>query len=100
MSLNEVFTFLRKKGVRDAYQVLTKFKNYEADIHIFYDEFNKLSYYNAFIRVRDTLIERGLINIDKRKGKKFVILTRKGIIVYNKLVEIEEMVKEKKTIDS
>ena len=92
MAINEVISFLKKKGFRDTFQVLTQYKNYETDKHTFYNELNKFSYYNSFFRVKDDLINKGLIKIEKNAKKKMVKLTKKGLDVYNKLVEINDLI--------
>jgi len=92
LAINEVISFLKKKGFRDTFQVLTQFKNYETDKHTFYNELNKFSYYNSFFRVKEDLIDKGLIKIEKNAKKKIVKLTKKGLDVYNKLVEINELI--------
>lgn len=92
MAINDLIGFLKKKGFRDTFQVLTQFKNYETDKHTFYNELNKFSYYNSFFRVKEDLINRGLIKIEKNNKKKMIKLTKKGLDVYNKLVEINELI--------
>ena len=83
---------LHTKGFRDTFQILVDNKGKSLDIHAFYRELNKFSYYNAFFRVKDELIDRGLINIRKNGGKKLISLTKKGTEVYNKLVEIDDII--------
>jgi len=90
--IEDLVWFLKKKGFRDTYQVLTQFKNYKTDKHTFYNELNKFSYYNSFFRVKEDLIKRGLIAIEQNKKKKYIKLTDKGLLVYNKLVEINELI--------
>jgi len=87
-----VISFLKKKGFRDTFQVLTQYKNFETDKHTFYNELNKFSYYNSFFRVKEDLIKRGLIKIEMNNKKKMIKLTKKGMDVYNKLVEINELI--------
>lgn len=85
--------FLKKKGFRDTFQVLTQFKNYKVDKHTFYNELNKFSYYNSFFRVKDDLIQKGLISIEHNANKKkYIKLTEKGLDVYNRLVQINELI--------
>ncbi len=91
--IEELVSFLKKKGFRDTLQVLTAFKNYKVDKHTFYNELNKFSYYNSYFRVKNDLIKRGLIEIDVTDGKKSIKLTEKGLTVYNKLVEINDLIK-------
>ncbi len=84
---------MKKKGFRDTFQVLSQFKDYTTDKHTFYNELNKFSYYNSFFRIKDELLEKGLITIEKNGNqKKLIKLTAKGLTVYNKLVEIDEMI--------
>ena len=92
MAINEVISFLKKKGFRDTFQVLTQYKSYETDKHTFYNELNKFSYYNSFFRVKEDLIDKDLIKIEKNGKKKMVKLTKKGLDVYNKLVEINDLI--------
>ena len=77
-------------------QVLTQSKNYKIDKHSFYNALNKFSYYNSFFRVKDELIDRGLIAIEQNNKKKYIKLTEKGQLVYTKLEEINKLVNGKK----
>jgi hypothetical protein len=95
MAIEELISFLKKKGFRDTLEVLTQFKNYKTDKHTFYNELNKFSYYNSFFRVKDDLIRRGLIAIELNDKKKYVKLTEKGLDVYNRLVEINKLINAK-----
>ena len=95
MAIEELISFLKKKGFRDTLEVLTQFKNYKTDKHTFYNELNKFSYYNSFFRVKDDLIRRGLIEIELNDKKKYVKLTDKGLDVYNRLVEINKLINAK-----
>ena len=92
MAINDVINFLKKKGFRDTFQVLTQYKDYKTDKHTFYNELNKFSYYNSFFRVKEDLIDKGLITIEKNNKKKMIKLTKKGLDVYNKLVEINDLI--------
>jgi hypothetical protein len=95
MAIEELISFLKKKGFRDTLEVLTQFKNYKTDKHTFYNELNKFSYYNSFFRVKDDLLKRGLIEIEHNDKKKYVKLTDKGLDVYNRLVEINKLINNK-----
>ena len=81
---------LKRKGFSDTFNVLMEFKNYKAELHEFYKEFNKISYYNSFNRIKDKLLQKNLISIKKYKGKRFIGLTNKGVNVYNKLIELND----------
>lgn len=95
MSLTELIKFLNKKGFSNTVQILIQFNDHKAEIHEFFDELNKFSYYNAFYRIKDTLIEKGLITIYRNEGKKYIRLSKEGVIVYEKLVEINAIIKKK-----
>ncbi len=98
MAINDLISFLKKKGFRDTFQVLSQFKGYKTDKHTFYNELNKFSYYNSFFRVKDDLIKRRLIKIEKNNKKKYIRLTEKGLIVYNKLIEINDLINDGKLL--
>lgn len=92
MAIDDLISFLKKKGFRDTLAVLTQFKNFKVDKHTFYNELNKFSYYNSFFRVKDDLIDKGLIEIEQNNKKKYVKLTEKGLDIYNRLVEINKLI--------
>ncbi|MHA1843159.1 MAG: hypothetical protein ACTSWE_02675 [Promethearchaeota archaeon] len=105
MNIDELFSFLKKKGFRDTFYVLSKFKNHKTDKHTFYNELNKFSYYNSFFRIKDELIKKGLIEITdvdsaknskkknkSRKNNAVIQLTKKGKDVYDKLIEINQLI--------
>ena len=92
MILDDLIGFLKKKGFRDTFQVLTQFKNNKTDKHTFYNELNKFSYYNSYFRVKEDLVKKGLITIKKVNKKKHIQLTKKGLEVYNKLIEISNLI--------
>jgi len=96
MAIEEIISFLKKKGFRDTFKVLTSFKDNKVDKHTFYNELNKFSYYNSYFRVKEELIDRGLIEIvpEEKNNGKVIKLTDKGLDVYNRLVEINELIKE------
>ncbi len=95
MTIDDLINFLKKKGFRDTLEVLIQFKGYKTDKHTFYNELNKFSYYNSFFRVKEDLIDKGLISIELNNKKKYVQLTDKGLDVYNKLVEINKLINNK-----
>jgi hypothetical protein len=95
LAIDELIGFLKKKGFRDTLEVLMQFKNYKVDKHTFYNELNKFSYYNSFFRVKEDLINKGLIEIEKNEKKKFVKLTDKGLEVYHRLIEINELLNKR-----
>ena len=93
MIFEDLIGLLKKKGFKDTLYVLTKNGN-RLDKHAFYGELNKFSYYNSFFRVKDDLIKKGLIEIENSNKIKYIKLTEKGLDVYNKLSEINKLVKK------
>ena len=93
MIFEDLIGLLRKKGFKDTMFVLTQ-NNNRIDKHSFYNELNKFSYYNSFFRVKDELLEKGLIEIENSNKIKYIKLTEKGLDVYNKLEEINKLVKK------
>ncbi|MHA1986415.1 MAG: hypothetical protein ACW98D_07245 [Promethearchaeota archaeon] len=93
MIFEDLISLLKKKGFKDTMFVLTKNGN-KLDKHAFYNELNKFSYYNSFFRVKDDLIKKGLIEIENSNKIKYIKLTEKGLNVYNKLSEINKLVKK------
>lgn len=83
---------MKKKGFKDTLQILSKRKDYKMNKHTFYNELNKFSYYNSFLRVKDILLNRDLIHVKKNKNKKLEIsLTPKGVIILEKIEELNEL---------
>lgn len=91
--IEELVRLVRKKGFVDTLQVLMSFKGNRVEKHTFYNELNKFSYYNSFFRVKDELINRKLIRIETSDNKKYIVLTERGLAIYNKLVEVNKMIK-------
>lgn len=73
------------------FEVLNKFDGLETDKHSFYDELNRISYYNTYFRIRDELIEKGIIELYKKGDKTMIKLTVKGLLVQNSLKELEKL---------
>ncbi|UCC21143.1 MAG: hypothetical protein JSV62_07670 [Promethearchaeota archaeon] len=93
MIFEDLIGLLKKKGFKDTLAVLINQKDYKTDKHTFYNELNKFSYYNSFFRVKEELLKKGLIEIENTSKLKNIKLTEKGVEVYNKLKEINDMVK-------
>ncbi|MFW9827120.1 MAG: hypothetical protein ACFFEY_05800 [Candidatus Thorarchaeota archaeon] len=94
MIFEELIGLLKKKGFKDTLSVLINQKDHKTDKHTFYNELNKFSYYNSFFRVKEELIKKGLIEIENTSKTKYIKLTNKGIDVYNRLKEINDMIKK------
>ncbi len=94
MDLDNVINLLKKKGFSDTFNILFNSENYSVEIHGFYRELNKISYYNSFLRIKENLLRKNLIRINKSKKKKYINLTDLGIEVYNRLIELNEIIIE------
>ncbi len=94
MIFEDLIGLLKKKGFKDTLNVLVNQKDYKVDKHTFYNELNKFSYYNSFFRVKEDLIKKGLIEIENTNKVKYIKLTEKGLDVYNKLKDINNMLKK------
>ncbi|KKL25128.1 hypothetical protein LCGC14_2408450 [marine sediment metagenome] len=78
MNFKELIRLLTQKGFRDIFSILSKQKDYQADKHIFYTKLNAFSYYNSFFRVKNELINKGLIEIIHNNNQlKSIKLTKK-----------------------
>ncbi len=93
MIFEDLIGLLKKKGFKDTMAVLINQKDHRTDKHTFYNELNKFSYYNSFFRVKEELIKKGLIEIQNTSKVKYIKLTDKGLDVYNKLKDINDMLK-------
>jgi len=91
--INNTIIFLKQKGVRDTFYILTQCENYKAELKAFYKELRNFSYYNSFYRVKDALIKKGLIALRTYNRKKFISLTETGIKIYEKLIELDELIR-------
>ena len=94
MILEELIDLLKKRGVPDTFEILSQFKNNKAEKSAFYKKFKKISYYNAFLRVKDRLIKKGLIKIERVNNKIYIRLIKKGKMMLDKLVELNNLLKE------
>ncbi len=65
----KLIEFLKKKGFRDIFQVLINQDSYKADRRIFYKELNTFSYYNSFVRVKEELIQKGIIEVEYNNSR-------------------------------
>ena len=69
----QLYKFMKKRGFAETLQTLAGFKNNKAVQKVFFERFEKeQSYYNAFLRVRPILLDKGfsLLPIKKcNRGK-------------------------------
>jgi hypothetical protein len=90
--MNELIPVLNKRGFWDTFYILN---NGKQSIPMPYVEFNEklkeFSYLNSFLRVKGVLIDKNIIEINKIDKKRTISLTKKGIEIYKKLIEIESI---------
>lgn len=95
MVFQELIKLLTQKGFKDTFSILSKQKNFQVDKHTFYNQLNNFSYYNSFIRIKNKLLNKGLIELTYNNNKfKSIKLTKKGITLLTKLREINELILE------
>jgi len=87
--LNELIPILSKRGFWDTFYVLINSTNHSISYLKFNKKLNDFSYYNSFSRIKTILIDKGIVEIDRINGKKTITLTKKGIEIHKKLLEIE-----------
>ena len=91
----DFFTVYRKKGFGETLEVLSSFKKSEAkQSHFFNTLKENKSYLNSFFRVKDDLLKNKLIayKLDT-ENEKVIYLTEKGKELYNRILEIENLIK-------
>ena len=84
---------LNKRGVYNTFQVLSLFDNFRADKCSFYKKLNEFSYYNSFLRIKNTLIKNELLKIDNHNASCYYELTSKGKEMFVLLKKLDELLK-------
>ena len=93
MQFDELVRVLKHIGINNTFQVLSQFDDLRAEKHQFYNKLNKFSYYNAYVRVREELLKRDIIYIRQFKKQIYIGLTEKGKELYQKLTELNDIIK-------
>jgi hypothetical protein len=89
------YSLFKRRGFGETLQILGSFDNHEAIQSQFFERFEKEgeSYYNAYLRVRKSLLDSGLIKFKlNENNEKVIFLTDKGKRVLSKIDEIEKMI--------
>lgn len=83
----------KKRGFHESLFVLYKAKNYSLSLPIFFERLTEFgSYYNAFFRVKNEMVDFGVIEYKKSRNKERMIgLTPKGIKIVQILKQIEDL---------
>ncbi|MHA1729939.1 MAG: hypothetical protein ACTSWY_14610 [Promethearchaeota archaeon] len=92
------FKVFRKYGFLESLTVLSSFEGNEAKQSLFFKTLRENgSYLNSFFRVKESLIKSKLISY-KLNGDndKVIFLTEKGKMVHQKIIEIENLLSNKK----
>lgn len=91
MLFSELF---KKRGFYETLYTLYNAKNYSLIFPEFFERLGEMgSYYNAFFRVKNEMIEHGLIEFKKnRTDEKIIRLTKKGIDVTKILKRIDTLI--------
>ena len=91
---SKFYKLMKKRGFSETLKVLGQFDNTEAVQSQFFEKFEEAnSYYNAYLRVKKSLLESDLIKFKLNdNNEKVIYLTEKGKDVLNKLQEIENII--------
>ena len=92
MDFDKLYLFLNKRGFFNTFQVLSQYKDYRAEKGDFYKQLNEFSNYNSFLRLKVKLLETGLIKLEISNGEEYIGLTEKGKIVYNNLIQLNDVI--------
>ncbi|MFX1296366.1 MAG: hypothetical protein ACFFD2_16125 [Promethearchaeota archaeon] len=92
MDFDKLYLVLNKRGFFNTFQVLSQYKDYRATKADFYKILTEFSNYNSFLRLKDKLLEKNLIKLEINNGEEFIGLTEKGKIVYNNLLQLNELI--------
>lgn len=91
---SKFYTLMKKRGFSETLAVLNSFDNKEAVQARFFEKFEASdSYYNAYLRVKKSLLDTGLIKFKLNDAnEKVIYLTEKGLKVLKKINEIEKLI--------
>ena len=94
--MDSVYQLFKKRGFTETLTILGSFDKGEAVQKEFFKKFEENeSYYNAYLRVKNFLVENGLIDFKcTQDGTKIIFLTDKGLSLLGKLGEIEILLNE------
>jgi len=94
MDFEELYSVLNKRGFFNTFQVLSQYKEYKAEKGEFYRTLTGFSHYNSFLRIKDKLLEIKLINLEINNGEEYIGLTEKGKLVYDSLLQLNNLIKK------
>ena len=80
-----IYHIMKKRGFYETLNALAEFENYEVNQPQFFQKLEEMkSYYNAYLRVRQVMVEKDIIQFK-------LTLTEKGQQLFNKISEIKEI---------
>ena len=85
---------MKKRGFSETLKVLGNFENQEAVQSKFFEKLEASeSYYNAYLRIKKSMLDSALIKFKLNdNNEKVIYLTEKGKKVLGKLEEIEKLI--------
>jgi len=85
--------YMKKRGFSETLQTLYSAKDHKMPQKAFFERFEKeQSYYNAYLLVKDILLDQNLIKFELDENiNKVIGLTEKGKTIFSKILEIEEL---------
>ena len=91
--VNKFYQMMKKRGFSETLKVLGSFEKKEAVQSKFFEKFEQNdSYYNAYLRVKNSLLKTSLIKFKLNDNNdKVIYLTEKGQKVLRKMEEIEKL---------
>ena len=94
--VSELYKMMKKRGFSETLYILGNFEKNEAKQATFFEMFaEEKSYYNAYLRVKDLLLEQKLIKFKlNTENDKVIFLTKKGITLLMKMKEIEALLEK------
>ena len=100
MDFEELYSVLNKRGFFNTFQVLSQYKEYKAEKGEFYRTLTEFSNYNSFLRIKNKLLKTKLIHLEINNGEEYIGLTEKGKTVYESLVQLNNLIKERNETQS
>ena len=94
MNFEKLYLILNKRGLFNTFQILSQCEDNKAEKGLFYKRLTEFSHYNSFLRIKSKLLETNLIYLEENNGKEYIGLTEKGIFVFEKLLQINELIEE------
>lgn len=90
--MDDIINIIKKKGFRDTMEILLANGDGKMDKHEFYEKLNDFSHYNSFFRVKEGLINGGIIEMGKNGRDEYIRLTPKGRYICKKLNEMNAII--------